>query len=771
MRIYFLFSIILFSLFSSFNASAKMMCAQVIQYAENTTTKECQAFPTPCDVPAGWKAVSSCALPKQEIIVPKFETQNFASCSQMQEKLVNILERYQSRYWYPYPVLYARWWIAVDSMAPVPAMAEKSASLGNWQSPAYSSTNVQVLWVDEADSVKTDGKNLYSYSEESHEVRIVKADDLTLQKSIGLPEVFSSMQMYVTKDKLVLIWHKYVSSGTYWTSRWYAPESKTVVAIYRINDPKNPILERYTQIDGDYRDSRVIDDTLYIVSSNSLRMPPIYMTPYMKEDSGFTKAVSAIEKNFSFKNVAPEIRESTLNQKGKYLQSIRSSVANCNDVTFILPDDTTLKNIDFSPSFISLSSLKISDPTAKMKSQLLFGDVSQIHMSKSALYITSVISQSSSLSYQYRSSTLIHKYALSGGNLTYKYTTTVSGNPMSQYSMDEDANGNFRLVTQKYDWSSVWNTNTTNLFVVSPDGKVIGKLEWIAPGENFQSARFIAKRLYLVTFQQIDPLFVIDVSEPKNPYVLGELKIPGYSTYLHPYDNDRLIGIGYDTKVNQWWGTQNGGLKVDLYNVADVKNPKQETSLILGDAGSSSDVLSNPRAFVYYKEKNLLLLPATLMKSANDKNDLYRSQSAFQWIVGVSILPTSISEKFRVSHIVLTKDTEDAWKKDCAQYGNQTKPTCQRLLDGTEYCPSSNSYVPPYCYAGSTVDTYFAHQMWNYQRDFITRALYVGEKFYSISEGSIRSWNIVTPTTPTANIIFAPKPIKTPLYPVPMMAR
>ena len=123
---------------------------------------------------------------------------------------------------------------------------------------------------------------------------------------------------------------------------------------------------------------------------------------------------------------------------------------------------------------------------------------------------------------------------------------------MSQYSMDEDASGNFRIVTQKYSWSSGTNQNSTELSIISPSGKIIGKLSGIAPGENFQSARFISDRLYLVTFQQIDPLFVIDFSNAKSPKILGELKIPGYSTYLHPYDSDRLIGLGYDTKVNQW---------------------------------------------------------------------------------------------------------------------------------------------------------------------------------------------------------------------------
>ena len=107
--------------------------------------------------------------------------------------------------------------------------------------------------------------------------------------------------------------------------------------------------------------------------------------------------------------------------------------------------------------------------------------------------------------------------------------------------MDEDASGNFRIVTQSYSWSNGDNKNSTQVSVISPSGKVIGKLSNIAPGENFQSSRFIADRLYLVTFEQIDPLFVISLADPKSPMILGELKIPGYSTYLHPYGTDRLI--------------------------------------------------------------------------------------------------------------------------------------------------------------------------------------------------------------------------------------
>ncbi len=347
------------------------------------------------------------------------------------------------------------------------------------------------------------------------------------------------------------------------------------------------------------------------------------------------------------------------------------------------------------------------------------------------------------------SSTLVHRFALDGQKSKYAYTTLVEGSPLTQYSMDEDANGYFRIVTSKSD-----EKRSTQVTVLSNTGKIVGSLKGIAPGETFQGSRFIGDRLYLVTFEQIDPLFVISLSNPKKPTILGELKIPGYSTYLHPYDSDRLIGLGYDTKTNSWGGTQNAGIKVDLYNVRDVKNPKQEQSFVVGSVGSSTDALWNPRVFTYYKELGVLLLPGTYTKSANDPNDLYRSSDIYQGVVGVSIQPTGITEKFRVTHLVKPSNLDELWKKDCAQYKSSGAPKCYTLIDGGQYCEGSTNYVPPYCYAGSTSDAYFVNQIWNYSNDFISRAIYIGGEFYTLSPSRISRWSFADTRAPVMTSII-----------------
>jgi inhibitor of cysteine peptidase len=296
-------------------------------------------------------------------------------------------------------------------------------------------------------------------------------------------------------------------------------------------------------------------------------MPPIYYTNYGQATDGYTQALKKVGQDFSISKWAPQIRESTpTTNPGKFIQSVRSSIASCRDVQILLPDDATLDSIDFLPSFVSLSSIDITHPKSQMKNTLLFGDISQIHMSQKSLYIMSnlnVPTQNSSVlcppnakcvapTLTSASTTLVHKYRLTDTLPEYVYTTSVSGSPMNQYSFDEDEIGNFRLVTSHSAWENEKNVSSTSVTVLDSSGKITGSLHDIAVGENFQSARFIGNRLYLVTFQQIDPLFVIDLGDTVHPKILGELKMPGYSTYLHPYDEYRIIGIGYDTVTNQW---------------------------------------------------------------------------------------------------------------------------------------------------------------------------------------------------------------------------
>ena len=200
----------------------------------------------------------------------------------------------------------------------------------------------------------------------------------------------------------------------------------------------------------------------------------------------------------------------------------------------------------------------------------------------------------------------IHKLSIDNGEIEYKTSGEVSGRVLNQFSMDE-YNGYFRVAT-----SVGWNGHN-NVYVLNEEMNTVGKIENIAPGESIYSARFMGDRLYLVTFRKVDPLFVIDLSVPENPKILGKLKIPGYSDYLHPYDENHIIGIGKDTiEAKEGDFAWHQGVKIALFDVSDVENPIEKDVVIIGDRGTDSEALHDHKAFLFDLEKNLLVVPITL---------------------------------------------------------------------------------------------------------------------------------------------------------------
>ena len=259
------------------------------------------------------------------------------------------------------------------------------------------------------------------------------------------------------------------------------------------------------------------------------------------------------------------------NYRGKYI-SKTGKASECQDIDYVLPDEKTMESYDFSPSITNITAISLKNPAEKAKTRVLFGDVGEVMLSQDALYLTSRLYTPSNSScpayarcfapqfFNASQNTLVHRFNVKASTVSYSSTAVVPGTLMNRYAMDE-ADGRFRIVTQEsaqYGANGNITASGANRVSVLSSSTLtpLGSLDKIAEGENFQSARFIGNRLYLVTFEQIDPLFVIDVSG-NTPKILGELKMPGYSTYLHPYSEGKLIGIGYDTKVNQYGGTQN----------------------------------------------------------------------------------------------------------------------------------------------------------------------------------------------------------------------
>ena len=178
-----------------------------------------------------------------------------------------------------------------------------------------------------------------------------------------------------------------------------------------------------------------------------------------------------------------------------------------------------------------------------------------------------------------------------------------------------------------------------------------GKLENLAKGEKIYSVRFMDNRAYIVTFVQTDPLFVIDLSNPTNPTVLGELKIPGYSKYLHPYDETHIIGFGEDTITeNYGYGpvVRTNGMKMALFDVTNPTEPKEMYSIKIGDRGTYSELLNNHKALLFSKEKNIIAFPISICKNINN----YHSDVKFQGAIIYGIdLEKGFIEKGKIMHM------------------------------------------------------------------------------------------------------------------------
>ncbi|MBI5225675.1 beta-propeller domain-containing protein [Candidatus Micrarchaeota archaeon] len=309
--------------------------------------------------------------------------------------------------------------------------------------------------------------------------------------------------------------------------------------------------------------------------------------------------------------------------------------------------------------------------------------------------------------------TAVHKFAL-GDTITYLGKGAVPGHLLNQFSMDE-SNGYIRMATTV----SQQGVNTpmmrvandvlpgagqfvqptpipskNNVYVLDSALKQVGKLEDLAPGESIYSVRFMGKRAYLVTFRQLDPLFVIGLEDPANPTLLGKLKIPGYSNYLHPYDETHLIGLGKDAiPLKDSNSAFPLGLKLSMFDVSDVANPKEVATLGIGDAGSDSVALSDHKAFLFNKEKNLLVIPVRLAvipaeKKTGDLVHVY-GDVTFQ---GAYVFSTASCEpqvaaqcEFQLRGTVGHADPETLAKMGDYYYGSGTDVTRSAYIDNTLY--------------------------------------------------------------------------------------
>ena len=450
----------------------------------------------------------------------------------------------------------------------------------------YSKTNTQVENVDEADIVKTNGN--YIFYVVSNKVIIVDIQDQKMEKVAEISfenEKFTPSELYINDDNLIILGNErsysysnnVVKQTTNSVYKKGIYKQKSVAIVYDISKIEKPKEDRRVEIEGNYVSSRMIDNSIYFVSNKSIDSYNL-----LKED------IEDVNEN----TYKPTYVDTALSTREKVIDY---------DEIYYYDDIDTL-------NYLTLAGFNLNTDS-KANIETFLGAGEDIYCSDENMYIVktkNVYDADTRMSYG--KDTKILKFSLKNGKIDFEAEADIDGGINNQFSMDEN-NGCFRVATTIGKTYNMDNSTSNSLYILDEKLNEVGRLDGIAPGEKIYSVRYVGDRAYVVTFKEIDPLFVIDLSDATNPKILGELKIPGYSTYLHPYDETHLIGFGYDTKDNGYGGVKNDGLKMSMFDITDFTNPKEMFTVKIGESGTSSPLTSNHKALLFSKEKNLIAFP------------------------------------------------------------------------------------------------------------------------------------------------------------------
>jgi uncharacterized secreted protein with C-terminal beta-propeller domain len=476
------------------------------------------------------------------------------------------------------------------------------------QTPTHSTTNIQVAGVDEDDIVKTDGEYLYiaSYdkvtvvkaypSSDLANVTVLDIEDILGFKPENASAYISGIYLYDTRLIVVLSAYEWWNSaGDYAGHAAYQwSHERAMVSVFDIKNVSAPKLLFSHGVSGYALTSRMVGSYVYLVGQSSILM--LEQQPFLPLawDGNSSKEVNVGDIYYD-----PETRDASV--------------------------------------FMNLLAVDVVDGD-HATTTLLAGYASTVYMSLDAMYLSVqkwsgemvVVETDSAPENEVSSRTTIYKVAVDKLTMVNVARGDVSGWLLNQFSMDEK-DGYLRVAT-----TTGWSIPESAVYVLDSDLAIFGSLTKLAPNERIYSARFLGDTLYMVTFRQIDPFFVIDLDDPAHPWVVGELKNPGFSSYLHPVDEDHVLGIG----------SENGSVKISLYNVSDPTNPTEQSKCLL-PYWSSSSATYDPKAVLFDFEKGLLVIPVSISSYEEPYNNWTYWSGAYLFDVSTD---KGVSVKGTVAH-------------------------------------------------------------------------------------------------------------------------
>ena len=461
------------------------------------------------------------------------------------------------------------------------------------ESSEYSGTNVQVEGVDEGDIVKTDGEYIYALS--SGDIVIYKADGENSRKIGSIAASGENRwvsEMYICNNVLVLVKNEggYFICGDSVPDGTAAETEKTIAELYDVSDPSAPVLKGTVGQDGWLLTSRLYDGKLYLISTYTVWNEP-------DEDDPQTYVPS-------------------------YYRNGKSGLAEC-DCISIAPGMSGASYV-----VAACYDVKSGEQTAQ---RAVLGAGTQLYMNESSLYLASSRYEETYSNERKEDVYTVKDYAgeqftditrINAADLTVAATGTVKGLLESQFSMDE-YEGKLRLVTtqepehytvytdekhgfENWEWPEEEEASSNGLYILDGNLKQLAAVEGLAEGERVYSVRFDGDFVYFCTFRQVDPLFAVNVSDPKNPKILSELKISGFSEYLHPWSDTRLFGLGNEADEDSG-ATE--GIKLVMFDISDKENVTAKHTFNLG-GDSYSEALYNHKAILVSPEKALIAFGA-----------------------------------------------------------------------------------------------------------------------------------------------------------------
>lgn len=536
----------------------------------------------------------------------------------------------------------------LDSSGEGLASSEKSAVGG--QIVDFSKTNIQVAGVDEPDIVKTDGTFLYIVT--ANKVIIIRATPVanaSIEATITIAENLTIQNIFVDGTRLVVFAQSFINYPLLYEYNidatkkesdmssipWYSSPD-TYIKIFDLTSINTPEAVKEIIIGGYFSNARLIGDYIYVITTQYT-----YNTQTLDDTVSIVPRVTVDQQPLDIPLAdiyyvdSPE-KSSTLTNiisvnihNDEELVHAKTYLLGTSQIVYVSQDNiyitySTWSYYDYTqlqgllddvimpilPDRIreQLQSVQTFDLQDYQKQEITFWilqNYASESMSESQKkeVLRDLIRQTEQ--------TIIHRLQINNGEITYMTQGSVPGYINNQFSLDE-YNGQLRITTTiqgssvSYIFGSI--SPETNLYILDMELTIIGSLEDITPesGESIYATRFVGPLCYVVTFKQIDPFLVIDLSNPTTPRLLGELKIPGYSTYLHPYDETHMIGIGRN----------DSSVKISLYDITEINTPIELSVYIIENNEkedywwTESTALYEHKAFLFDKEKNLLVIPA-----------------------------------------------------------------------------------------------------------------------------------------------------------------